>query len=54
MKSVAALMDPTHTVHATLTHSKHHQKGNNAEQAKRGHTPGDQVEFVGLHICLSK
>lgn len=26
MKSVAALMDPTHTVHATLTRSTDHQK----------------------------
>ncbi len=27
MKSVEALMDPTHTVHATPTCSTHHQKG---------------------------
>lgn len=46
LKSVAALMDPKHTVHATRTQSTHHQRETNAEQARRGHTPGDQMELL--------
>lgn len=35
MKSVAALMDPTHTVHATLTRSTHHQKKKEKKEKKQ-------------------
>lgn len=45
MKSVAALMDPKHTVHATLYTSP---KGNNIKQARREHTLGDQMEQLDL------
>lgn len=43
MKSVAALMDPTHTFHATLTHGTHHQ--NEATLNRQGEDTHQEIKL---------